>query len=615
MLILRKTNNKQWYDWAIIALLVILFGLLPSVCSNELMQGTMSGKMFFFLYVILIGGILIALKFITKSSFCVSFSYIDGILFLWIAYILINAWFQHIPLSNRLLELSGLVVLYILLRQIEPSRFGIILIAMVLGCIIQSVYGNFQLWGYTPSNHALFKMTGSFFNPGPFAGYLASVFPIMIGGLLFNKKYLSPLGETGNLIILWVGVSLVLLTLVAVDSRAAWLSIALSSVVLLVKRYSIIQLFRTGTSIKRNVLLLSLFVLIGVCFIGLMKPNDKSANGRLLIWKVSSGLFMQHPLVGIGFDRFKTFYMDKQADYFKNTQNSSEAMVAGDTNYCFNEFLQHAVENGVIGLFLMAGTLVCIFGTTSKLFNNELWIAKAGITGIIVFAFFSYPAQILPIKTSLVAYLAYIANCVGKKKVCLPQKGKYVFKPILILFAIGVTFIGCSFLSAYHTAWKDWNSAYQLTQIKNYAASIGTSKRAWPLLRYNGDFLTHYGKTLTLAGEHKQAVEVLNRAVLSYPNIVVYTALGDNYKILGRTEEAEQAYLKAWYMNPSRFYPKYLLAKLYDETNQREKAIAVAKELLSKEVKVESTAVYEIQTEMNNILNRNIKREVECVDY
>ena len=137
MLTLVRINYKQWYDWAIIALLVILFCLLPSVSSNELMQGTMSGKMFFFLYVILIGGILIVLKFITKSSICVSFSYMDGILFLWIAYILINGWFQHIPLSNRLLELGGLVVLYILLRQIEPSIFGIILIAMVLGCIIQ----------------------------------------------------------------------------------------------------------------------------------------------------------------------------------------------------------------------------------------------------------------------------------------------------------------------------------------------------------------------------------------------------------------------------------------------------------------------------------------------
>lgn len=608
MLTLRKTNNKQWYDWAIIALLVILFCLLPSVSSNELIQGTMSGKMFFFLYVILIGGILIALKFITKSSFCVSFSYIDGILFLWIAYILINGWFQHIPLSNRLLELSGLVVLYILLRQIEPSKFGIILIAMVLGCIIQSVYGNLQLWGYTPSNHSLFKMTGSFFNPGPFGGYLASVFPIMIGGLLFNKKYLLPLGEIGNLIILWVGVSLVLLTLVAADSRAAWLSIALSSMVLLVKRYSIIQLFRTGTSIKRNVLLLSLFVLVGVCFIGLMKPNDKSANGRLLIWKVSSGLFMQHPLIGVGFDRFKTFYMDEQADYFKNTLNSSEAMVAGDTNYCFNEFIQHAVENGVIGLFFMAGVLVCICAATSNLFNNELWIAKAGITGIIVFAFFSYPAQILPIKTGLVCYLAYIADCTEKKKVGFPKKDEYVFKPILAIFAVGVIFIGCTSLPAYYIACKNWNSAYQFTQLKDYTASMNASTKAWPLLRYNGDFLTHYGKTLTMAGEYKQAVEVLNQAVSFYPNIIVYTALGDNYKILGRIEDAERAYLKAWYMNPSRFYPKYLLAKLYDETNQSEKAITVAKELLDKEVKIESTAVREIQTEMKNILKKHKER-------
>ncbi len=58
-------------------------------------------------------------------------------------------------------------------------------------------------------------------------------------------------------------------------------------------------------------------------------------------------------------------------------------------------------------------------------------------------------------------------------------------------------------------------------------------------------------------------------------------------------------------MNPSRFYPKYLLAKLYDETGQVEKAIATAEELLKKEVKVESTAVGEIQAEMKNLIDRN----------
>ncbi|MFW6272388.1 MAG: tetratricopeptide repeat protein, partial [bacterium] len=87
-----------------------------------------------------------------------------------------------------------------------------------------------------------------------------------------------------------------------------------------------------------------------------------------------------------------------------------------------------------------------------------------------------------------------------------------------------------------------------------------------------------------------------------FPNTVVYTALGDSYKATGQYKNAEEVYSHAWYMNPSRFYPKYLLAKLYDESGQLEKAAIVAGELLAKEVKVESTAVEEIKAEMQQIL-------------
>ena len=66
--------------------------------------------------------------------------------------------------------------------------------------------------------------------------------------------------------------------------------------------------------------------------------------------------------------------------------------------------------------------------------------------------------------------------------------------------------------------------------------------------------------------------------------------LSDSYNATGESKKAEAAYLHAWHMNPSRFYPKYLLAKLYDETGQKEDAVKVAKELLEKEIKVESTA-------------------------
>ncbi|MDR0572694.1 MAG: tetratricopeptide repeat protein [Tannerella sp.] len=107
-----------------------------------------------------------------------------------------------------------------------------------------------------------------------------------------------------------------------------------------------------------------------------------------------------------------------------------------------------------------------------------------------------------------------------------------------------------------------------------------------------------------MAGKHEQAVGVLQHAVKYYPNTVVYTTLGNSYRELNKTGDAEQSYLKAWYMIPCRFYPKYLLARLYDETGQAEKALAVARELLEKEVKIESTAVREIKAEMEKIIRK-----------
>jgi len=56
-------------------------------------------------------------------------------------------------------------------------------------------------------------------------------------------------------------------------------------------------------------------------------------------------------------------------------------------------------------------------------------------------------------------------------------------------------------------------------------------------------------------------------------------------------------------MSPARFYPLYLLAKLYDETGQKEKAVAMAKKVMDKEIKIESTAVKEIQEEMKKIIS------------
>ena len=45
---------------------------------------------------------------------------------------------------------------------------------------VEAVWGLRQIYGLTVSNHSLYALTGSFYNPGPYSGYLAMVFPICL---------------------------------------------------------------------------------------------------------------------------------------------------------------------------------------------------------------------------------------------------------------------------------------------------------------------------------------------------------------------------------------------------------------------------------------------------
>ena len=227
-----------------------------------------------------------------------------------------------------------------------------------------------------------------------------------------------------------------------------------------------------------------------------------------------------------------------------------------------------------------------------------------------VFGLFSYPSQILPIKTNMVLCLATVAGLFSQKKVSLPVTPNWRIRQIFyhslrIIFSVTLlwmVYAGSKSLYCYSKAYHWWNEAYQDYKMGAYETCLEDYEKAWPVLKSNGDFLTGYGKALSMTGKHDKAVEVLLQAAKYYPNVVVYTALGDSYKQLREAEHAEQAYLHAWYMNPSRFYPKYLLAKLYDETGQREKAILTANELLRMQIKVPSKAIDEIKEEMQKII-------------
>lgn len=89
---------------------------------------------------------------------------------------------------------------------------------------IEAVWGIRQVYGFTYSNHSLYALTGSFYNPGPYSGYLAMIFPVCLHEWLERKEH----KKTVPYYIAIAGMLLILCVLPAGMSRSAWIAAAVS---------------------------------------------------------------------------------------------------------------------------------------------------------------------------------------------------------------------------------------------------------------------------------------------------------------------------------------------------------------------------------------------------
>lgn len=315
-------------------------------------------KSVFFLFAIILLSVLWPFLHLHSFPKKLSISKVDICIFAWILFIWGNLFFTPSPLAVRTFELGGLLLLYVYLRNIDISLYGFILLAIIAASAVQAVYGNMQLWGILPSNHAYFKMTGSFLNPGPYAGYLVSVFPIVVGTIVFHKSLIPQVNIVITQNILLVVGAFILLAWSAADSRASYIALGASVGLILWKRYSCYTRFQALSLKVRSFFVMTALLLFAMGCVGLFKMKENSAMGRLLVWKVSTEIIAENLWAGIGFDNFKSCYMNKQADFFRSNPGAPESMVASDTCYAFNEYLQSFVEIGLIGFMLMLGILV-----------------------------------------------------------------------------------------------------------------------------------------------------------------------------------------------------------------------------------------------------------------
>jgi len=164
------------------------------IIDNSLAHSVVSGKYFWFYGSMGLLAITTFICFLTnKQTF--RFSVTDIFVFLFVGSVFLSAFlFSDVSANTtKLTLLALLLVLYICLRvafeysgdsrgwRVKPAMTSMLICFFIIFTgLVEAVWGLMQLYGLRTSQHGLFRLTGSFFNPGPYAGYLAVVFPMAL---------------------------------------------------------------------------------------------------------------------------------------------------------------------------------------------------------------------------------------------------------------------------------------------------------------------------------------------------------------------------------------------------------------------------------------------------
>lgn len=565
--------------------------------DNHLANGLVMGKVCWFhlSMLCLFIGLLGICLFEKRLRF--SFSLPDGLILLLAGATLVTYDWSLNPEPEKLLFGGQLLLwwfgLRFLFEQYTSLRFYFLFILLLTGWI-EAVWGLSQLYGYSYSNHSLFRLTGSFFNPGPYSGYLAITLPIGLWMILRFQKLSNLIG--------WICTGTILLILPAGMSRSAWLAALIACGWLFwIERigWAKTKKFILNISKKSLFLYIILIIGIGLLFSGLYNLKKDSADGRLLMWKITAQAISKQPIQGVGLGGFPATYANEQGNYFNTGQAiGQEPFVAGCPEYAFNEYLQIGLEQGVIGLllFLLWIGITCLQGIRSKQYGSV-----GGLIALSIFALSSYPLQ-LP--SFWVVLLLLGATCVTQTNTFSSSIG---IKIIVCLLLFGsASLFGRQ--KKYYKAYQEWKQL-QVLYKNNAYTSITDDYVAWHTqLKHKPEFLFEEAQCLHKAERYKEAIHVLELAKQLSGDPMIRYMLAKNWQALKNYPQAESELLQAIAILPERIYPYYLLTKLYAEPDfyQPVKLREVAKIVLTKEAKVESSAIREMREETLLLLENNI---------
>lgn len=476
-----------------------------------------------------------------------------------------------------------------------------IIYGLVTGFVIELTIGYSQLLGIIPNTNSEFILGGLLGNPGAYAGYLSIVSILLLTIILFDKKLFN--SENYQYLIvfsLFISASLIILS----NSRGAWIALFTGTIFFLNIRYHLMLRVKKYLKTATAKMLTGITILFAIAFISLALYHYKkeSAFGRLLIWKISSKMVYEKPAFGMGFGAFEANYGKVQAAYFlSGNSTENEKMVADYVTCAYNEFLEILIESGITGLLLFLAILYFALVKRYYKYSSGYHIAsKTSLIALLILSMVSYPFRIMPNLLLFIICLFIIFRTGQYKTITIPVK---FCKTLVLIWIIAISSLvywsSMIIYGKYH-----FLNGYKEILNNDIDNGISNYNKAYSFLSDNGNFMFYYGSALYLKHDYSGSIKYLKKATYLRSDPNAYITLGNSLQKLKRYTEAEHTYQIASNITPAKLYPKYLLAKLYVEMQQNDKAMNMAKEIINSKEKISTMAGMEIKEEMRGLILR-----------
>lgn len=509
----------------------------------------------------------------------------------WIAYILIHGllspvmeWYRTTYLCVTLLSIIAFS--YGLRCGILARRHIVDGLLMIAAAHVIAVFA--QRLGILEPEDALYPVTGFNDNPNVTAMFLAGCVPFMVQRVADSDRRSAYV----------VFLVLLLVSILVLRCRTAYIGLAVEAAVMLLTLRQCVKLLRSYKWLSLTIAA----ALISVSAVRMYHMKRDSADGRLLIWRLSAQMIWEHPL-GQGYGLFEKHYNRCQAEYFATDGGTeTERHTATYVGMAYNDYLEHGVDGGIIGLLFLAGFYVFVIRMSVRRKDRY---ATATLSALAVMSLANFvTASIQPWLMAV-----SVASLSTGKDEYLHAKGKPPYEmplrrvlPLLAITCAGAFPVVLMTLSQVELKHLD-------DRIKTGERILDAEFASLERCIYSSEayWRTRFANNIR-NGDHAAAMVSADKGLMLTSNPSLLLMQSSCLLQQMDTAKAVKTLEKVCHMQPSLLYPKLYLMRLHAANGDTAMALRRAGEIISTQPKVDNEDARLIRREAKAYIHRYMRQ-------